>query len=66
MLNISGGSFLNKIGFHHSGAIVTTAKKEEILIHSYPGKAVEVAVLSLAQGPNHKSQWLPVTEVLQV
>lgn len=64
-LNLPGGEFLDKIGFHHTGVIVTTARNEELLIHSYPGKAVEVTVMSLATGPNQRSQFKPKTLVLE-
>jgi len=63
-LNMPGGTFLDKMGFHHTGVIVTTARNEDLLIHSYPGKAVEASVLSLAEGPNSKTQWKPKTKVL--
>jgi len=63
-LNFPGGSFLDKVGFHHTGVIATTERKEDVLIHSYPGKAVEVTVLSLAKGPNQRTQWKAKSVVL--
>lgn len=64
-LNLPGGDFLGKIGFHHTGVIVTTMNDEDILIHSFPGKAVEVTIMSLAEGPNERSHWQPKTTALE-
>ena len=57
---------MGAIGFHHTGVIVKTVSDEDVLIHSYPGKAVEMTKLSLAQGPNQRSHWKPKTGVLEV
>lgn len=64
-LNLMGGKFLDKIGFHHTAVIATTDKGDKILIHSQVGKGAVSQPMTSVSRVNDISVWKPKGPLLE-